>query len=309
MHRKLKDLIKQVAAGTPVLTVNTRLSRYICRQYDEEMKTVGNKSWQTPLIIPLSSWIETLWNDCWPEESLISRVRSNVLWEKIVSKDDVLTDKEVLMTHGVVRTAYAMHTLLKGEYNISFPREEIYLTEEAKAFRRWKNIYDKELKRLGFIDHVSLTERIIKLIKERIKLYCRNKIVVAGFDEMTPKTESFITEIKEQGCRVDYWPDEPVKSLVCCVKGLKRVPLKFQRVKTAINIRAYSDEKEEVMQAARWIRKVIKPGIRIGVVVPEMNRYRKIIREEFAAELDPDSVLPWEGGNRSFQYFHGFQAL
>ena len=52
--------------------------------------------------------------------------------------------------------------------------------------------------------------------------------------------------------------------------------------------------KKEVIQVARWIRKVIKPGIRIGVVVPEMNRYRKIIRQEFAAELDPDSVFPWE---------------
>ncbi|MEE8423712.1 MAG: PD-(D/E)XK nuclease family protein [Thermodesulfobacteriota bacterium] len=293
MHKKLKDLIKHVGTGIPVLTVNTRLSRYICRQYDEEMKAAGNKAWQTPLIMPLPSWIEALWNECWPEESLISRVRSNSLWEKIVLKDDILTGKEVLMTHGVVGAAYDAYLLIE-EYNISFPREDIYLTEEAKAFRRWKNIYDKELKRLGFIDHASLTERIIKLIKED-KIVLPKKIIIAGFDEITPKIESFIAEIKENGCRVDYWPDEPVRSGLLR-RGSKESIFEISASKTDINVRAYSDEKEEVIQAARWIRKVIKPGIRIGVIVPEMNRYRKIIKQEFTAELDPDSVFPWEEG-------------
>ena len=114
------------------------------------------------------------------------------------------------MTHGVVGTACDAYLLVE-EYNISFPREDIYLTEEAKAFRRWKNIYDEELKRLGFIDHVSLTKRIIKLIKAD-KVVLPEKVIIAGFDEMTPKIESFITEVKKNGCRVDFWPDEPVRS-------------------------------------------------------------------------------------------------
>ena len=292
MHTKLKELIKNISIETPVLTVNTRLSRYIRRQYDEEMKAAGNTAWQTPLIIPFQSWIETLWSESWPEESLISKVRSNILWEKIIARDKSLSDKEILLTHGLARTAYDAY-LLMAEYNVSFPREDLYLTEEAKALKRWRNIYNKEIEKLGFIDHLSLTERVKKLIKGDSRVSLPDKIIIAGFDEITPGAESFLATIQEQGCRVDFWPDEPVMSRFLR-RGSIQTSFEISAVKGPISNRAYADEKEEVTQVARWIRKIIKPGLRIGIIVPEMNRYRKIIRQEFTAELEPGSVLPWE---------------
>ena len=303
MHTKLKELIKNISIEAPVLTVNTRLSRYIRRQYDEEMEAAGNTAWQTPLIIPFQSWIETLWSESWPEESLISKVRSNILWEKIIARDKSLSNKKVLLTHGVARTAYDAY-LLMAEYNVSLPLEDIYLTEESKALKRWKNSYEKEIVKLGFIDQLSLTERVKKLIKGDSRVSLPDKIIIAGFDEITPGTESFIAAIKEQGCCVDFWPDEPVRSGLLR-RGSIQTSFEISEVKARIRVRAYADEKEEVIQVARWIRKVIKPGLRVGIVVPQMNRYRKIIRQEFTAELDPGSVLPWEEGSGLFNISMG----
>ena len=50
---------------------------------------------------------------------------------------------------------------------------------------------------------------------------------------------------------------------------------------------------EEVVQAARWCRKTIsiRPGTTIGFIVPELERYREVIKREFSSELAPASLL------------------
>jgi probable DNA repair protein len=52
------------------------------------------------------------------------------------------------------------------------------------------------------------------------------------------------------------------------------------------------DEDDEVLRAARWVRAVYKPGKKIGVIVPDLEGYRKEIIREFTAELSPAAVLP-----------------
>ena len=130
MNDKEKDIIAIIKAGVPVLTVNTRLSRYLRARFDSEMQVNGAATWPTPVVIPLFSWVESLWNESWPDRPVLSRARAQALWERVVSGDRFLS-KDIIMNSGFAKTAYDTYTMIR-EYRITLP-DDIYLTEEAKV--------------------------------------------------------------------------------------------------------------------------------------------------------------------------------
>lgn len=274
MNDKEKDIIAIIKTGIPVFTVNTRLSRYLRACFDSEMQVNGDAAWPTPVIMPLFSWIESLWNDSWPDRPLLSGTRAQALWERVVSSDTLLS-KEIINNRGVAKSAYDAYAMIQ-EYRVTLP-EEIYLTEEAKALKRWADAYEKEVDRLGFIEQTSLSGRVIELIKGR-NIAVPERVVLAGFDEISPRMESLIKVIEGGGGRVEFWPEHNLQP----------------SIHNSIAVREYPDEIEEVIQAARWARKTWRPGMRIGFIVPDLDRYKEIIRREFTSELNPEAVFPWK---------------
>ncbi|MBM2839047.1 MAG: rexB [Deltaproteobacteria bacterium] len=271
MNCNIKEILGLIDAGAPVLTVNIRLSRYLHASFDSEMQLNGDAAWPTPVVMPLFSWIESLWNESWPDRPLLSGTRSQALWERVVSSDRFLS-KDIAMNSGVAKTAYDAYTMIR-EYRITLP-DDIYLTEEAKALKRWTETYEKEVDRLGFVEQASLSEKVTELIRNR-SILVPDRVVLAGFDEISPWMASLIKVIEGGGGRVEFWPQD---------KGNLK----------PVYVREYSDEVEEVIQASRWARKTLRPGTRIGFIVPDLERYKKIIRREFTSELNPDAVFPWK---------------
>ena len=96
----------------------------------------------------------------------------------------LLADRDILSTQGVVDTSYKAYSLMR-EYRLPFP-DDIYLTEEAAALKRWIRTYNTEVDRLGFISPLTLTERVIRLIKDG-GITIPDEIILAGFDEITPQ--------------------------------------------------------------------------------------------------------------------------
>ena len=135
-------------------------------------------------------------------------------------------------------------------------------------------VYEKEVDRLGFVEQASLPGMVTELIRRR-SIVVPDRIVFAGFDEISPRIASLIKVIEGAGGRVEFWPEHQ--------DNLKPV-----------SVREYPDEVEEVIQAARWARKTWRPGMRIGFIVPDLERYKKIIRREFTSELNPDALFPWK---------------
>lgn len=271
MNDEMKDILGFMKAGVPVLSVNTRLSRYLRARFDSDMQLNGDSAWPTPVIMPLFSWIEDLWNESWPDRPLLSGTRAQALWERVVSGDRLLS-KEIIMNRGVAKTAYDAYAMIQ-EYLITLP-DEIYLTEEAKALKRWAAVYEKEVDRLGFIEQSSLPGRVTELIRNR-SVAVPDRVVFAGFDEISPRMASLIKGIEGNGGRIEFWPEN---------KGNIKL----------LSVREYADEVEEVIQASRWARKTLRPGMRIGFIVPDLDRYKDIIRREFASELNPEAVFPWK---------------
>lgn len=280
MSKKMfEDIVSHIKRGVPVLTVNARLSRHIARAYDLRMRREGNTLWQTPLILPLASWLERLWDGAASGPPLLDGLRAGVLWEKAVL-GAVRALPGVLITRGVAQSAYEAYSLLK-EYSITLPKGGIYLTEEARALWKWAGIYEAEVKRLGFIDGPSLFNAVIDLM-DRGMVCPPPSLVLAGFDELTPMTARLIEALEKQGTEVVFRPS-PLPGPGSTIT--------LPDMSGRLIVRPCADETGEAVQAARWLRSIAGPGVRAGVIVPDMKRYRDIIKREFRAELTPRRIL------------------
>lgn len=276
-NEKLSSIIESIKCGAVVLTVNTRLSRYLSAEFDLAMKESGATSWPTPLILPFSAWVESLWSES-TGAPLLGAVRSKVLWDSIVSADAVCGG--LLLPSGASEESFKAYSILK-EYDLRLPADDIYLTEEARALKRWTRSYEARVRELGFVERSSLSERILGLVNSGAAAVPQ-EVIMAGFDEVPPKSMGLVKGVAARGARVRWWPQEPGP-----VDELGEFAAR-------VTVRAYEDETEEVEQAARWARSVAGPGVKIGFIVPELNRYRDLIKREFAAELNPASALPWD---------------
>ncbi len=278
MTDSLKTLISALSRGIPVLTVNRRLARYLLTRFEQAEVASGRVLWKTPGVMPFSSWLKSLWADSRPPRALLTGARSSAIWKQIISADKAISSK-VLFPEGVVSLASRAYELTK-KYCLDLSMESIYLTDEARAFRRWLAEYERILASQGFTDEASLFDEVEALLASG-RTQAPQEVIIAGFDEVTPAMEGVLCALETAGCRVGFWPHAP-GSLIPGEGPVAR------------EIYGYDDMRTEARAAAQWARARVEAGERIGIIVPELERYREVVINEFRAELSPSAVIPWE---------------
>lgn len=56
-------LLEELEAGATVLTVNSRLARFLRRAFDLRQHRAGRRAWAAPEILSLDAWLRRCWND------------------------------------------------------------------------------------------------------------------------------------------------------------------------------------------------------------------------------------------------------
>ena len=284
-NRGLEGVFVKLEAGVAVVTVNSRLYRYILEGFDRYMLSKGLVAWKSPVIMPLGAYLSALWAEAAPSEPLLGQSQAGALWEKVVAKGWPADNKHFSQA---ARASYEAYRLI-NEYGVRMPEDDMFMSEESRSMKQWLGRYAKEAARLGAVDSATLPVRIAKAIKAGT-IQSTAEITLAGFDELTPALSHILDSLKSAGTEVSFWPCE-----------MASVPF-FDDVLADIKAEVYplEDPATEVEQAARWVRSVAGPGKRVGVVVPELSKYRSMIEREFAAELDPASVLCGNEGKGTF---------
>ena len=186
------------------------------------------------------------------------------------------------------------------EYNLKLPEDALYLTEEARAFNRWALSYGAEVKRLGFVERHTLTDRLPGLIRSG-HVALPSHIVLAGFDELTPKTSEFISALERLGVNSSRWPSEP------------GVLPDITEAAGRVTIRPYADELEEVEHVASEIR-ADRRAVAVGLTgrleltgLARMERNAQVAAREMRhgspsggdrPEPDGPAAIRWERGLR-----------
>ncbi|MEC7640555.1 MAG: PD-(D/E)XK nuclease family protein [Nitrospinota bacterium] len=266
-----------VVEGAVVLTSGPRLSRWLHYQYGEQRRQEGSKCWATPSVFTLTTWLETLWQQSWPRQHLLSRLQSTKLWETLIQDDLHAPKPDLLHLQGAARRADEAYRFIR-QYLIPIEPDSFRWTHETETFLRWLKQYENRLNEWRALDPVSLPDVVKEGMRtSRIPLPGR-RLIFAGFEEMTPQLLSLLEFLQSNQVVVEHQPE----------------PMPQQASKEIINgrevaVREYWDPREESTQCARWIR--THPGKTVGVV--DLNQYNELLTRELAAELAPQSVFPW----------------
>lgn len=254
--------------GTLVLTVNKRLSRHLSGLFAARMQDKGRRAWRTPEIVDLDLWLQQVLARLGEDCRLLKQAPALRLWEEIIEGDAAGAELGLLQVAATAKRAMAAHQLLT-EYDADIAG--LPLTEDHAAFLRWRQKYLEACRDGGWLDSAEVARRICDAIRQG-ELPAPARVLLVGFDELTPKVQTLCTVFAAAGAIEEIPPlTEPCGDLV-------RVPC--------------ADIEDEVRCAARWARRLLESGAeRIGVIVPDLQRYRPLIERVFSAEIDPGAFL------------------
>ena len=262
--------------STLTVTVNSRLARWLLLEQDEQRKQAGEKAWETPQIFSFSSWLREIWLQSWPTQYLLSDLQCEKIWEQIIAQD--ATRLDLLHLQGVASQASQAFALIH-EYRLPRNPKLYELTDEAKTFLWWTKKYERRLASLGALDPCMLMEAVRNSMQEG-EIPIPPSLRVMGFEEQSPQLKVFLDFLLEKGTHVDFL--SPVPDPETLEDTLSN--------KTA-HVREYENRQGEAEACARWVRSIFQPGKRIGIVVPELEKYRTLLKRELAAELVPESIF------------------
>jgi ATP-dependent helicase/nuclease subunit B len=263
---------------TLTLTVNSRLARWLLLEQDEQKRRNGQNAWETPPILSLSAWLRNLWLESWPSKYLLSPLQSEKIWEEIIHRDS--SRLNLLHLQGVASNTSQAFTIIH-EYRLPRAPKFYEQTDEAKAFLKWARQYENRLASLGALDSCMLMDAVKTSMQEG-NIILPHSLRLMGFEEQNPQLKIFLDFLSENGTSIDFIspvPDPQTLEEKLCDKN------------TFINIQEYENKQGEAEACARWVRSVFQPGKRIGIVVPELEKYRALLKRELAAELVPESVF------------------
>ncbi len=258
------------------LTVNSRLARWLLLEQDEKNKQAGEIAWETPQILSLSAWLRNLWLDSWPTQYLLSPLQCEKIWEQIIVQDASRLD--LLHLQGVASQASQAFALIH-EYRLPQSPKFYELTDEAKTFLSWTRKYKHRLTSLVALDPCMLMDAVKKSMQDG-EIAIPSSLCLMGFEEQSPQLKFFLDFLLEKGTHVDFISPVPTAEVL---------EEKLNEQNTCVH--KYENRQGEAEACARWVRSIFQPGKRIGIVVPELENYRTLLKRELTAELAPESIF------------------
>ena len=267
-----------------IITINRRLARELATQYSVAQIESGNETWESPLILPWTSWLNSLWRqelDPSSNSLLLNNQQSRVIWEGIIRYSSAADG--LLQVGETTRVAMEAWRLLH-DHDLKFDQIKSLLMDhnlDTQAFCEWAEAYQDRLKFKHWIDQDTLSSTLIERI-ETGKLTPPGLILLAGFDELSPVQQRLLDVLSVKGCRIETHQPE-------------------KRPCSAIRL-ACTDAGHELKLIASRVRYLMEQNSesRIGVVIHDLHKRKAQIEAVFEDHLVPDAILPGSESIRPF---------
>ena len=286
LHISLEEVFKRIDAGTLVVTPNRRLALALKEKFDQYQIASQQKTVWYPIdVLPFKALLERIYFDVLYSERtfsiplLLSATQRQALWELII-QDSVFGESllRIPQTAQWVQEAWQLaHTWQFIDRLDRYPSNE-----DGKAFSAWANAFEAITARDHLIDEVQLCDWITKRYDE-LDIKKPSTLIGYGFDVVTPQQGSFLQTLANGGCQV---------LMIDSTKHHAQSRHNVRRIECI-------DAEDEIHQAALWARDRLEanPSARIGVVVPELTKYRSVLVRIFDTVMYPDArhALPTAG--------------
>ena len=264
-----------------VITATTRLYRELLQEYDREQQAAGLTSWPSAEILPISAWLQDLW-ETWlfsereeapAADRLLRPSEERVIWEEIIRSK---TGNALLDIPATAEAALRSWRLL-CDWHLSLDSPEWRDSADSEAFHAWAVDFRGQCREKGWFSNAELPAVVAGLI-EGGRVPVPEAIELAGFHERTPAQQRLVDALARQGVAVRERdrPDVPGKAV--------RVGL--------------ADASREIRASAEWARRILEndpdaasPTFRIVVVVPDLEQRRSEIERVFSEVFHPRTRL------------------
>ncbi len=272
----LTSTLEAVAGGSLLLTANKRLARELRHRYDLLQVAQGAAVWEQARILSWDAWRERCFQELLDlgsvDQLLLSNFQERLLWEQVIRHSDSGEDNPLLRPAAAARTAEAAWRLVQ-EWMIPRDQLEAWATPETEYFLSWADRFLGQCQQRGWIDRARLTSLLTEQFRSR-RLGIPGELLLAGFDERSPRQEQLLSQLKESGCQVR-------------MVGQEGVPREAARIRL-------NEPAQELETAARWAahRLASSPDSRIGLIIPRLTELREQVVHTLDQVFYPANTRP-----------------
>lgn len=277
-----ETVLAALRTGATLVTANQRLARHLAAEYGAECARAGAAAWETPDILPWGQWLERFWQESFglledgTPQPLLSPFQEQTLWETIIRDAE---SAPLLHESMAARGAREAWELLHA-WRLPLARIGEFANEDAGAFVRWAKIYQQRCARERYLDGARLPDAVRQAIA-RNRLRLPPRLLLAGFDELTPQQQALLDAVRGAGTGVDELAGGVPEGRAARV--------------------AFVDALAELRAAAAWTRAGLEAGARrIGIVVPDLATCRMALARVFDEALVPRALIPGAGPVRPY---------
>jgi ATP-dependent helicase/nuclease subunit B len=269
MDSSLSELIIE---GATIITPTQRLSRHLRYQYATSQIAQGKQAWQTPDCLPWTAWCKRSFDSLSLRSKeqwlLLNGLQQLWLWQEIISNSNYKS--QLLQMSATAKQAAQAYRLCQEWCVPVFPKD-VYLSEDAFAFKSWVDSYEKRKRDNHWLDDASLPDYIMSHMTELKKSL--KKIVFYDFDLLTTQ------QLKLKQTLID--------------SGIQTEELQVSSCNHSVSVSEQNDKQSEIGAAACWAKQHLESDANatIGIIAPNLSAIREQVEYGFASVLTPQKWI------------------
>ncbi|HLH34702.1 MAG TPA: PD-(D/E)XK nuclease family protein [Alloacidobacterium sp.] len=270
-HTLAEQVSGALLDGGMVIAASARSARFLHLVYAEQQRAAGHEMWTSPQIYDWETWVTNLWRELTftvPESPLLlTPLQEHSLWKQVQRSDARL----VVSPDGMASLAQEAYKLLSA-YRMQDTLKSPWAEPDAERFRQWAAEFDRLCNSRDWTSR-SLLEDLLSGAIRAGHLSPAKRILLVGFDRLTPQQERFIAILREAGAVVESAVSEAADTCA------------------GILVRA-DDLHDELHACAQWCRSRLEddPSQRIGIIAPDVRSIRAEADRIFRAVLTPENL-------------------
>lgn len=276
-----------IEAGDTVIASSARAARALRRVHAESRRNEGLTAWPSPEILDWESWLNRLWQKQLRSGNetrlLLTPLQEQQVWVRLVKP--AIEGRRLISPGGVADLAQDAYALLYDYRAFEFLSPGQADGSDVENFRAWTREFERTCRNEGWLSRSNLSLALADGMKAD-QLEAPAKLLLVGFDRITPAQQSVIEALREHGHEAEI--DQSVE---------------IAPVEPTLLVEAV-DKRDEIATCALWVRRelaALGPAARIAVVVPGVATVRAEIERVFRQVLAPAAVaigapspLPYE---------------
>lgn len=265
------DHSEQLARGAVLITVNQRLARHHMARYQRAQWARGMVWWDTPLIMPMRSWVRSLHAQALAQgnstRTLLPDLLQRRAWRRCIEQDTALELLDIEAATQSARQAWEIACAWQCP-NL----EDDYLSLDQFTWQRWQSRYQAFLDRENVVDEASLADHLREIISADVGGdLLPSTLILEGFLQLPPQLQVLINAIQAKGTYVEITQ----RSAAAYVHHI-----------------SYADDVQELLGIANAMRCELERDANqsLGLVVPDLHMRRAVVQRAFDRVFFPAST-------------------